>query len=537
MAKVIVMRHLNFAALALMLLCACSKDDWSEGKLYFGEDICHDEIQLGSRLENPYKTENIRAAYSALCPTKAATEVKTTNLYVRFLPRTDKEYDAIMAENIDVLDHPLDYSIKREGDWYHDPEIPEDDYTWFYAVVPKDFNFKYYQYEKIDECVIMEHEVATRAFGVDWSEVEKQAYRMTGNENLIEDAEQAGMFGTRSSKKQKPSGRITIIDPDYNGGRPFGVSGVRVSCNSFVKFSRCYTDRDGYYQMPKSFSSKLRYRLVFTNKKGFAIGFNAIVVPASVSTLGRGTPEGISLTVKSSSEGKLFRRCVVNNAAYDYYERCSGEDLNITTPASNLRFWIFNNISASSTVMMHHGTIVNDKNIKKFLGPFGFIVTLFAPDITIGTKGSTTYKDIYKSVVHEMSHASHFAQVGTYYWNQYIRFIIESYLRGGADIYGKRDDEGSGYCEIGEMWGYYMESRMFYDRYGGNRQSFGSSWWFYPQIFRYLEDRGMSPSQIFAAMQKDITSRDELQAKLCSLYPSKKSLIQQAFSRYVDTVE
>ena len=56
------------------------------------------------------------------------------------------------------------------------------------------------------------------------------------------------------------------------GGEPEGVRGVRVKCNCFVKSSVAYTDEDGCYRMSGSFSSKPRYRLVFKNSSGFAIG-------------------------------------------------------------------------------------------------------------------------------------------------------------------------------------------------------------------------------------------------------------------------
>ena len=110
------------------------------------------------------------------------------------------------------------------------------------------------------------------------------------------------------------------------------MAGVHVSCNSFVKFDHAYTDRDGYYKMKKTFASDLRYRLVFKNEKGFSIGLNLVLVPASVSTLGKSSPEGVSMTVTGDSDSKLFRRCVVNNAAYDYMSRCRPEDLGIAMP-------------------------------------------------------------------------------------------------------------------------------------------------------------------------------------------------------------
>ena len=118
--------------------------------------------------------------------------------------------------------------------------------------------------------------------------------------------------------------------------------------------------------MDKTFASDLRYRIVFRNEKGFSIGFNMVLVPASVSTLGKNSPEGVEMTVTKESDDKLFRRCVVNNAAYDYYSRCSPEDMNISLPPSDLRIWLFNGIQASSAVMMHHGAVVRSNLIESF---------------------------------------------------------------------------------------------------------------------------------------------------------------------------
>ena len=62
--------------------------------------------------------------------------------------------------------------------------------------------------------------------------------------------------------------------------------------------------------------------------------------------------------------------------------------------------------------------------------------------------------------------------------------------------------------------------------------SFGTSYWFYPQIFRYLEERGLPAGNIFEALTDEVCSRELLQTKLLDLYPAKKTVIQQVFSRY-----
>lgn len=513
------------------LTMSCSKEEISSQRgadMSYGENLPHEMIVLGDRLENPYKTENMENALKSLYPTKAdRVDLKSTNLYVRFLPANEQEYEALTDAGVEMVDHPLDYDILVDGDWYHDPQIPEHQMTWQYAVVEPDFDFPDIRYEIIDECYIAEHDTATRVDeGIDWSAVERESFIMTGN------ADKLAEISTKSSSKVAPSGRITIVDEHANGGKAFGVAGVRVSCNSFVKFDHVYTDRDGYYTMSKKFSSDLRYRLIFKNTIGFSIGVNLVLLPASVSTLGKTGPEGISMTVTKDSEEKLFRRCVVNNAAYDYYTRCSSDDLNISAPPSDLCIWIFHNQGASSAVMVHHGAMLQRELIKTFLGEYASLIEFFAPDITLGLDDKDEYRRIYSTTCHELAHASHFMKVGTGFWDEYIKYIITSYIKSGGMTYGDGLLIGAGYCEVGEMWGYYLESRMYKDRYGGSFPSFGTSFWFRPQIFRYLDERGISTADIFDVLDASITSKGALKDALMLSYPAKRDIIEQVFNRY-----
>lgn len=515
-----------------ILLVSCGKDEfrYEYGIDYsYGKELTHDRIVLGDRLENPYKKTNMQKALQSLYPTRAdRIDLKTTDLYVRFLPADESEYDLLADLGVEMIDHPMDYEITVEGDWYHDPDIPDGEVTWQYAVVPPDFEFPPVHYEIIDECYISENDPGTRSDpSIDWSEVEREAFVLTGNQDYLQEASL-----TKASGKECPSGRITIVDRHSNEGKPFGVAGVRVSCNSFVKFDHAYTDRDGYYTMNKSFASNPRYRLIFKNSKGFSIGFNLVLVPASVSTLGKASPSGVNMTVTEASEKKLFRRCAVNNAVYDYLSRCDRSDLDILSPPSGLNIWLFHSLEASSAVMLHHGAMVEHELIGRFLGEFVCLVKYFAPDITIGTKGKDEYREIYSTTCHELAHASHFRQVGTEYWDKYITYILESYVKTGGMTYGDGTGNYAGHCEIGEMWAYYLGSRMFKDRYGGAFPTFGTSFWFYPQIFRYLDERGITPSEIFDMLSVQVTSLSELRNALLTAYPKKRTVIEQVFSRY-----
>lgn len=513
-----------------LLLVSCSKDEVvSERNIDFnyGSDLLHEMIVLGDRLENPYKTENIRKAVQSLYPTKAdRVDVRTTDLYVRFLPENQAEYDLLVQLGLQLIDHPLDYEILVEGDWYHDPEIPENSFTWQYAVVPHDFVFPAVEYEIIDECYISEYDTATRTDdGIDWEAVERESYVLTGNGTRLSEST------TKASAKVIPEGRITIVDDNANGGKPFGVAGVMVSCNSFVKFDHAMTDRDGYYTMSKTFTSDLRYRLIFKNEKGFAIGFNLVLLPASVSTLGKSDPDGIDVTVTKESEQKLFKRCVVNNAVYDYYSRCSKDDMNIMMPPSDLRIWIFHNMKASSAAMLHHGAYVQGPLIQSFLGEFCSLLEFFAPDLTLGLADKNDFQKIYSTTCHELAHASHFSKVGTAFWDRYIDYIMTSYAVSG-EAYGDGLSDDAGYCAIGEMWAYFMEAKMFKDRYGGAFPSFGSSYWFKPQILRYLDERGLDSSEIFTVLSESVTSVAKLKSSLIDAYPVMRNVIEQVFNRY-----
>ena len=527
--KTIFMRGKIYLIAAALVTLSCSKEGVSTDALSERNrvrDVPHEMIVLGQRLENPYKTENMSKALASVYPAKAGlVAVEPTDLYVRFLPKSQEELDMLKEADLQLLDHPMDYDILVEGDWYHDPEVPDEDVTWQYAVVPVGFDFPDIEHQIIHNCFIPNESAETRASGIDWEAVERQAYIMTGNESRLDDSP------VTKGSRVTPSGRITIVDADANGGKPFGVAGVRVSCNSFVRFAHTYTDRDGYYVMPKNFSAKLRYRLIFENEKGFSIGFNKVLVPASLSTLGKAGPEGVNAEITSSSESKLFRRCVVNNAAYDYISRCRYEDMNILPPPYDLRIWLFHSLENSSAIMLHHGAVLDSKLLTSFFGEFASLLKFFLPDITLGVENMNSYSELYSTVCHELAHSSHFAKVGTEYWNKYIKYIMESYISTG-DAYGNGVSQDAGYCFVGESWAYYLESMMYKERYGGSVPSFGSSYWFYPQIFRYLDERGLSRSDMFSVLEGNVISMENLKTALIRHFPNKRTVIEQVFSRY-----
>ena len=136
---------LRLLAVAFIVV-SCGNDE--EGFAYEEVDVPgstlveHDMIVLGEKMNDPYTVANVEAAVKSLYPTKAdRTDITPTDIYVRFLPKDEEEYQRLADEGLEMLDHPMDYKIVKEGDYYQDPQVSEDDITWQYAVVGADFSF------------------------------------------------------------------------------------------------------------------------------------------------------------------------------------------------------------------------------------------------------------------------------------------------------------------------------------------------------------------------------------------------------------
>lgn len=530
------MRQL-FSSLLLTLAIACSCDrneDILDNPFPDYSDLTgltHGMIEIGEKLEDPYTVENMTKALKSLYPTKASDValLAPTDIYVRFLPANEAQYMLLCKACPNLSDHPLDYEIVREGDYYQDPSIPEGEYTWMYAVLPSDTVLpKGVRAEILDRCYIPDNLKTTRVDpgfpDIDWAAVEMESFRLTGNENMLD------RRGGTKSAPSGPCGRIAVVDEHFNSGRPCGVSGVKISANVFVNTCSCTTDDEGYYSMEKRFSSSPRYRIIFANEEGFSIGMNLVLFPASVSTLGKASAEGVSVLIDKNSDYYLFYRSALNNAACDYYRLC--RENGIELPPSDMRFWLVRFLPSSSCCMLHHGAVLDNDLLKEYLGDCSAILKYLLPDITIGMSEVKDFYTVYSLVNHELAHASHFSVVGRDYWDRYTEFIVRSFVTSGWKAYGNGNENNSGYCEVGEMWAYHLENAVHARRYPGHVWNAGSNFWFKPQIFDMLVRRGLTSAKLFKALQKEVCTKELLCDKLLELYPEFREDIKETFLRY-----
>ena len=102
--------------------------------------ICSVTLTLSYVKNLPYALEVMQAAVESLTPAdKPVPTLMVTDLYVRFLPKDSTELAILYdVEKLELFDYPLDYEILVEGDYYHDPSIPERNPTWLYTIVWKE---------------------------------------------------------------------------------------------------------------------------------------------------------------------------------------------------------------------------------------------------------------------------------------------------------------------------------------------------------------------------------------------------------------
>ncbi len=220
-------------------------------------------IVLGEQLENPYSVENMQKALDALnssgMSTKSNLVIEPTHLYVRFLPKMDEELQILKSDSTLILyTYPMDFEIETNGDYYHDPSLPDTAITWQYTVVEPDFVFPNIQYEILSELYLLEEDdiddmdsdiISTKNGSVallDWYALEDMSLELTGN---IEESN--GEFISKRSK-WRPAGKITVYDDIVGGNIPL--------VGALVRARRWFTTHSGYTDSNGKFSCDGRFR-------------------------------------------------------------------------------------------------------------------------------------------------------------------------------------------------------------------------------------------------------------------------------------
>lgn len=425
-------------------------------------------IILGEQYPNPYSVSNMLNAYQYLKNNGediGNLNITTTDLYVRFLPQDTAQYNLLNNDTSLILfDYPLDYEIEKFGDYYHDPNIEEGNYTWLYTTVPINYQFNpLIEYEILDSCYIAQDDNENTI--TDNDKLEQTSFKLLGLDSIFINHNELNTKGWFSSKK--PEGKFKFLQKD----------------------STLYTPIKGY-------------------------------------------------DLNLSETNNCWKLVNINNSAYEYYNFCS--DNEIITPPLFLKIWMTNTTNKGCAPMLPRIThpIGRDSNCELadfFINIiYGLPATLFinhtiieliAPDVIIGGKNRTSSRAFYSQTVHELSHASHFSQVGSAYWAKYISYIM-TYGAYGDDNKG----ENAGICGVGEMWGYAIEDLLTNGKYGGLDIHKGADWIRADILHDLMKEGIVSPNDVFDCLTPLVTTQNKLKEALQEKSPANHNIIETRFS-------
>lgn len=504
---------------------------------------------LGYHLVNhPYSLTHMQQAYTNLYG--SASGVSVTNKYVRFKPSSPDQLSVLEDLDIDLFDHPLDYDVVQEGDYYDDGVTPAEEIPWLYAVVTSGFTppsgITYEELEQIH--------VPTLAA------VENEAFRITGNPiddylcgdiaarkiqpNVLPCDEgyhwdytlhkcvpnncPTGYHWDPSSyscvrdvvtppppsPSRQPSGTINVEDNIFHSLR--GVRVARVVAKRFLKIERTYTNNQGQFFITKEFN-KVHLSVKFKNDQAKIRALRRarlwqMLFPVEVN-LGKHKGSALNnLTFNILYEqnallggARDWAAATAHNSVQEYYDYATQQ--NIGTPPNKLRIlltnWRLQGVSGATPMFA--------KRFWQSL-PSEFLTTFVISNMSLVAGGLTALTLVLKSEIdvtvgynlggiditassellsetlfHEEAHAAHYNKVSNSWWATFVNAELSEMIVGPSP-YGNGTHENSKVIALGESWAYHMGHFMTDMKYGANSSGTSEQDIFYGNGF--LNDHG-----------------------------------------------
>lgn len=385
-------------AIVACVIISCEKEEpqinHSPPPLAMEESDTLRQIKLGKKLENPYSVVNMRRAWDSLKVKSKVSkdgEIETTHLYLRFIPKTEDELAILKADSTLVLyDIPLDYDIAESGDFYHDPEIPEEQPTFQYASVPLGHTLpKDIEYELLEELFVPDEDFDTIASSESKFASKEVIYklvdeslRLTGN---LDTDEIENPMAAKS--KWRPAGIVRVFDHVLNSY--VGVSGVKVKARRWFTTYRGFTDSNGKYSCDGRFRRDANYsikwdRYEFSIRSG-TYGQAVLNGPKRRGDWNVDLGSSSSKVVNNSQQ----YYALIHQGAMDYYY---GGRFGLTSPPRNNV--LKRQLKIAAQRKNDRSSYVKARRI------------WFGNDISLMEWGSGS-DEVYGEIVHELAHAAH----------------------------------------------------------------------------------------------------------------------------------
>lgn len=225
-------------------------------------------IRVVRKLENPYSVTNMKKAYASLQQEglmKAPLDIQATHLYVRFMPKSDTEYEILLKDTLLTLfNHPLDCEL-TEGEYYLDSTLNSNNFQWFYTKVPVGYVSPVQGYEVLDELYLptdtMSCTIQTStsqrvknysSAATYWALLENKALKITGNAETSPAKVNNGQ--QRATARWTPTATIRV--QDENQYMYIGLAGIKVHARNWFNWESGITDSNGKATMSGTFNSQ-----------------------------------------------------------------------------------------------------------------------------------------------------------------------------------------------------------------------------------------------------------------------------------------
>lgn len=441
-------------AFFLFYLTGCSSDDL--GKNEFAEVTETDSPEfsvLGEKKNIAFSVENIRLAYENLKKNKTATqwrggginnksgneeyEITTTHIYYRFSPQDSVQYERLVNDSIlSVSDVPFEYNLEIVGDKYQDPAFVGTDFTYYYAVVPVNYQIPTgIQYEVVsnlhftpedaisdnptpqqlneldfyydlnlqalkDADNLEESEVSELTYlftmpngtqqQMTWAQAQSSGYSL---DDLVIDFSEIEPLEKR--RKWNPHGRVTVEEGALtrlgSGNNIIGVAGAQVKVRKwgFLVIKTARTDTNGNFTCSSTRTKRVKYAVYFNNGSNFTVKAGTVFWNAYYRSTQNHNRTGWFQHFPENF-GRAHFYSLVQNAARDYYNRIYIA-YNIWQPLKNLRISAKYDACASSQARPHWLPFISEIRITRKNGDCNYRMS----------------DGVYATTVHELTHSAH----------------------------------------------------------------------------------------------------------------------------------
>lgn len=437
-----------------LTLISCNKDEQfleknNNSSLFLTDEDKEGMIEIGKKLKNPYSIENMKKALKnlkSLNKNLKNIDIKPTHLYVRFKPKNELELDLLKKDSTLVLyDYPLDFEIKKTGDFYHDPTLPLSQPTYQYAAVSTEKKLnKKIESEILSKLFIPDENKNNSKSSMTSNEIDilvDEALRITDNLEEIKDKS----FDVKRRRKWRPSGRIRVWDDVADRFVP--VVGIEVRARRWFTTHKGTTNSQGFYNCDGRFRRRANYSLKWeTYHFSIRSGTFGQAVHKGPKTRGSWSPNfGRNRGNIVNDIGQYY--ALIFQGARDYYY---GNRFGLASPPRNSFFRPQTKIAANRS----RRQLRKRSHAAIYARTGGVLPTIYIRE------WSRNADRVYAVTVHELAHYSH--------WNlnrKAFRSIVKNAYIPPFNWVSQLQTGKESYAAVLESWANGVEWRFAQERY------------------------------------------------------------------------